>query len=62
MCGDVVAPTTSSTPTSSSLPPVTPTPEVLYPLWGFTRYGRVSYLHLVPDKVYTYIIQHVVEC
>ena len=45
MCEGVVAPTSSSTTTSSSSSPVTPTPEILYPLWGYTRYGRVSDLH-----------------
>ena len=45
MCEGVVALTSFSTPTSSSSSPVTPTPEILYPLWGFTRYGKVSDLH-----------------
>ena len=44
MCEGIVALTSSSTPTSSSSSPVTPTPEILYPLWDFTRYGKVSYL------------------
>lgn len=39
MCNDVVAPTSSTTVTSSLI--ATPTPEILFPLWSSTKYGKV---------------------